>query len=166
VVFFQLVLFDLSENQACGLLKISPGRYKGSQVTILWKIRGISPESFPGILGNSQESFTGKFCENVDRYSGENPVTHSEEFDSEISRGFILGFSPELVTRSSPELDSKISFVFWGTHSREIPESNSSEFVTGKSPENLSTFSPDFLRKLLRENLVKKFPGICYKNYV
>ena len=50
-----------------------------SQVTILRKIHGNSQESFLGIRRNSQESFTGNFSENVDSYSEEFLVTHSEE---------------------------------------------------------------------------------------
>ena len=124
-----------------------------TQVTILLKIRGNSQESFLGIRGNSQESFTGKSGENVDRYSGEFPVTHSEEFDSGISRELVLGFSPELVTRSSLELDP---FVFWGIHSQEI----------------LEKFLNQILRNGLREipwNTCRHFhwisSGKCYRKF-
>jgi len=128
-------------------------RLSESQVTILRKIRGNSRESFLGIRGNSQESFTGKSGENVDRYSGEFPVTHSEEFDSGISRELVLGFSPELVTRSSLELDP---FVFWGIHSQEI----------------LEKFLNQILRNGLREipwNTCRHFhrisSGKCYRKF-
>ena len=60
-----------------------------TQVTKVRKIRGNSQESFLGIRGNSQEFFTGKSGENVDRYSGEIPVTNSEEFDTGISRELV-----------------------------------------------------------------------------
>jgi len=48
------------------------------------KFPGIFPgnlswESFLGIRGNSQESFTGKSGENVDSFSQEFLITHSEE---------------------------------------------------------------------------------------
>jgi len=72
------------------------------------KIHGNPQESLLGIRGNSQESFTGKSCENVYSYSKEFLVTHSEEILMTLSNEFLVTNSREFLVTNSAEKPEKM----------------------------------------------------------
>ena len=106
-----------------------------SQVTILWKIRG-----------NSQESFTGKSGENFNSNSEEFLVTHFEEF--------LVTHSEEILETHSKQYLITRSEVFLVTHSEEFPTTLSKELLVANSREFLVTNSAEKLEKS-RQNLWK-----------
>ena len=138
------------------------------------------------MCGNSQESFTEKSGENVDRNFEEFLATHSEEFLVIHSREFLVTHSKEFLMTSfqefrvthSEEFLITLSKEFLVTNSREFLVTNSREFLVTKNNQRkfletkcfilfpppkksskLETKSWEFLRNF-RRNVLLKFSGI------
>ena len=108
------------------------------------------------MCGNSQESFTEKSGENVDRNFEEFLATHSEEFLVIHSREFLVTHSKEFLMTSFQEFRVTHSEEFLITLSKEFLVTNSREFLVTNSREFLVTKNNQ--RKFLETKCFILFP--------
>ena len=120
-------------------------------VTILRKMPGYYQESFLGICGNSQKSFTGKSSENVNNNLGELLTTHSEEYLVTHSGKFCVTHSKKFLETRSEELIV--------THPEEFLATNSRKFLVTNSAEKSEKMSTKFFEILPAISSSEPIPG-------
>ena len=114
------------------------------KVTILWKNRGKSQESFKGKSGENVDSNSKDFLVTHSREfliarSKEFLVTHSEEFLTTLSKEFLVTNFIEFLVANSAEKLEKMSTNLWtflrisNSNSWEFPGNHSQDFFKSSS---------------------------------